>query len=187
MNIFRIILPLILLFCGCSKSNYETLKLQRIEIFFRAKPVEGSAADLYLYRLTCEDRTLVCCHWSGFETPDEEVKRFGESVLKWQHLSTAQGTKPVVMLYVTDFIHKYEKAYGGETHLIFYPNARNLVSPASIDFSWEKFPSGGLFAKFEPTVTISDKDQCIASFSFDCELLLKKNILRDFKDAATGP
>jgi hypothetical protein len=178
----------ILFLTGCTRAEEEVLgRLQKIEVFYRPAPPGKQEADLFLYRLMCDKRTLVCHHWSGIETPEQEVHRLEESIKKWRQLSASRGTSPLALLAATDFAYKGGRVYGGETRLVFYPDSRNIVSMKSVDFSWEKFPWGGAFEKIATDMEVRSTDKQIASLEIGSEARLQKTVEVGTKDAATGP
>jgi hypothetical protein len=178
----------LLVLSGCSRAEEEALgRLQKIEVFFRPAPPGKQEADLFLYRLTCDKRVILCHHWSGMETPAQEIQRLEDSIKKWRQLSSARETTPLALIHATDFAYKGGKVYGGEVRLIFYPDARNIVSMKSVAFSWEKFPWGGAFQKIATDMEVRSTDKQIASLEIGSEARLRKIVEVGTKDAATGP
>lgn len=178
----------VLFLAGCARGEEESLgRLEKIEVFHRPAPPGKQEADLLLYRLICAKRTIVCHHWSGLETPEQEIHRVEESIKRWRQMSAAKGTTPLALLAATDFAYKGGKVYGGEVRLVFYPDAKNIVGMKSVDFSWEKFPWGGAFAKIATGTEVRSTDRQIASLDIGTEARLRTTIEVGTKDAATGP
>ncbi len=172
----------ILLLTECSRVEEEPLgRLQKIEVFFRSASPGETEAELLLYRLTCDKRVIVCHHGSGVETPEQEVQSLKESIKKWRQLSDARRTSPLALLNAIDFADKDGKVYGGEVHLVFYPDARNILSMNSVDFS------GGLFQKIEPDMEVRSTDKRVVSLEIGSESRWRKTVDVGTKDAATGP
>jgi hypothetical protein len=187
MKTFGAILMTSFLFAACSSQTVESLgKLKKIEIFHRTT-TEKERADLILYRISTEKRQFIFHRFLSDENPDREIGAFTDSLARWEKLYSSNRTKPIVVLHATDFSCKSGKIYDGETRVIFYPDEGNQVSIKSVDFSWKKFPSGGLFRKIEPNLQIVASDRLIGSFDIGVNVILKTELEKGTKDAATGP